>query len=146
MVHQNQSGGIRFHMARRTLAGLLWLALLCWACGILVLSSLTPQELPDAAFLFWDKANHFLAYALGGWLAASALRMSRPSVGIAAAAILAIIMIAAFGALDELLQTFTPGRSGGDILDWTADLLGAVAGALISLLTHGRLERLLRRP
>jgi hypothetical protein len=48
-------------MARRTLAGLLWLALLCWACGILVLSSLTPQELPDAAFIFWDKANHFVA-------------------------------------------------------------------------------------
>jgi VanZ family protein len=133
-------------MARRTLAGLLWLALLCWACGILVLSSLTPQELPDAAFIFWDKANHFGAYALGGWLAASALRVSRSVVRIAGAATLAVIIVAAFGALDELLQTFTSGRSGGDIFDWTADLLGAVAGALVSLLTHGRLERLLRRP
>lgn len=133
-------------MQRRTLASLLWLALLCWACGILFLSSLTPQELPEAAFLFWDKANHFLAYALGGWLAASALRVSRPAARIAAAAILAVIAVAAFGALDELLQTFTPGRSGGDIFDWTADLLGAVAGAVVSLLTHGRLERLLRRP
>ena len=133
-------------MQRRTLASLLWLALLCWACGILLLSSLTPQELPEAAFLFWDKANHFLAYALGGWLAASALRVSRPAARIAAAAILAVIAVAAFGALDELLQTFTPGRSGGDIFDWTADLLGAVAGAVVSLLTHGRLERLLRRP
>ena len=133
-------------MPRRTLAGLLWLALLCWAWGILVLSSLTPQELPDAAFLFWDKANHFLAYALGGWLAASALRVSRPAARITGAAILAVIAVAAFGALDELLQTFTPGRSGGDIFDWTADLLGAVAGAVVSLLTHGRLERLLRRP
>ena len=131
-------------MARRTLAGLLWLALLCWACGILVLSSLTPQELPAAAFIFWDKANHFGAYALGGWLAASALRVSRPAVRIAGGAVLAVIMIAAFGALDEVLQTFTPGRSGGDIFDWTADLLGAVAGASISLVTHGRLERLLR--
>ena len=133
-------------MQRRTLAGLLWLALLCWACGILALSSLTPQELPEAAFLFWDKANHFLAYALGGWLAASALRVSRPGIRIATGAILAVIAIAVFGALDELLQTFTPGRSGGNIFDWTADLLGAVAGALISLLTYSRLERLLRRP
>jgi VanZ family protein len=131
-------------MARRTLAGLLWLALLCWACGILVLSSLTPQELPAAAFILWDKANHFGAYALGGWLAASALHVSRPALRIAGGAVLAVIVIAAFGALDELLQTFTPGRSGGDIFDWTADLLGAVAGASISLLTHGRLERLLR--
>lgn len=133
-------------MARRRLAGLLWLALLCWACGILLLSSLTPQELPEAAFLLWDKANHFLAYTLGGWLAASALRMSRPVVRVAAAAVLAVILVAAFGALDELLQTFTAGRSGGDIVDWTADLLGAVAGALISLVTYGRLERLLGRP
>jgi VanZ family protein len=133
-------------MARRTLARLLWLALLCWACGILVLSSLTPQELPEAAFLLWDKANHFLAYALGGWLAASALRVSRPAARIAGTAILAVIMIAAFGALDELLQTFTPGRSGGDIFDWTADVLGAIAGSVVSLLTHTRLERLVRRP
>ena len=133
-------------MARRTLAGLLWLALLCWACGILVLSSLTPQELPDVAFVFWDKANHFVAYALGGWLAASALRVSGTVARIAGGPTLAVIIVAAFGALDELLQTFTPGRSGGDVFDWTADVLGAVAGALISLLTHGRLERLLRRP
>jgi VanZ family protein len=133
-------------MQRRTLARLLWFALLCWACGILVLSSLMPQELPDAAFLFWDKANHFGAYALGGWLAATAIRVSRPSVRIATAITLAVIAVAAFGALDELLQTFTPGRSGGDIFDWTADLLAAVAGALISLATHPRLERLLRHP
>jgi VanZ family protein len=143
-VFNDQIWGIRFHMARRKLAGLLWLALLCWACGILVLSSLTPQELPEAAFLLWDKANHFLAYALGGWLAASALRVSRAATRIAVGTVLAVIGIAAFGALDELFQTVTPGRTGGDIFDWTADLLGAIAGALISLLTHGRLERLLR--
>jgi VanZ family protein len=133
-------------MQRRTLAGLLWFALVCWACGILVLSSLTPQELPEVAFVFWDKANHFLAYVLGGWVAASALRVSRPGIRIAIGVILAVIVVAVFGALDELLQTFTPGRSGGDIFDWTADLLGAVAGAVVSLPTHPRLERLLRRP
>lgn len=48
---------------------------------------------------------------------------------------LAVIIVAAFDGPDELLQTFTPGRSGGDIFDWTADLLGAVTGALVSLLT-----------
>ena len=133
-------------MQRRTLAGLLWFALLCWACGILVLSSLTPQELPELAFVFWDKANHFLAYALGGWLAASALRVSRPAARIIGLVILAVMVVAVFGTLDELLQTFIPGRSGGDIVDWTADLLGAVAGAVVSLPTHPRLERLIRRP
>jgi hypothetical protein len=57
---------------------LFWFALLCWAGAILWLSSLTPQELPDAAFIAWDKVNHFLAYAVGGWLAAGTLRLSRP--------------------------------------------------------------------
>ena len=133
-------------MQRRTLAGLLWFALVCWACGILVLSSLTPQELPEVAFVFWDKANHFLAYVLGGWVAASALRVSRPGIRIATGVILAVIVVAVFGALDELLQTFTPGRSGGEIFDWTADLLGAFTGAVVSQLTQPRLERLLRRP
>jgi VanZ family protein len=132
-------------MQRRTLARLLGFALLCWACGMLVLSALTPQELPEAAFLFWDKLNHFLAYTLGGWLAASALRISRPATRLATATIVAVIAVAAFGVLDELLQTFTPGRSGGDIVDWTADLLGALAGALISLATQPHLERPLRR-
>lgn len=131
-------------MPRSTLARLLWAALFVWACGILALSSLTPQELPDVAFLFWDKANHFLAYALGGWLSASALRVSRPAARITGSMILAVVVVAAFGAVDELVQTLTPGRSGGDILDWTADLLGAAVGALLGVVTHNRVQRLLR--
>jgi len=131
-------------MPRRTLATLLWAALICWACGILWLSSLTPQELPDSAFLFWDKVNHFAAFALGGWLAANALRVSRPQTSVAGAIVLAVVIVAVFGALDEFLQTFTPGRTGDDIYDWTADVLGALTGALLSLLAHDRLRRLSR--
>jgi VanZ family protein len=131
-------------MPRRTLATLLWAALICWACAILWLSSLTPQELPDSAFLFWDKVNHFAAFALGGWLAANALRVSRPQTSVAGAIVLAVVIVAVFGALDEFLQTFTPGRTGDDIYDWTADVLGALTGALLSLLAHDRLRRLSR--
>lgn len=120
-------------MPRRTLAGTLWLALFVWACGILWFSSLTPEQLPDAAFLITDKVNHFIAFAIGGWLAACALRVSRPLAAIAGRIILAVIIIAAFGAVDETLQTFTPGRTGRDIYDWIADFLGAVAGALVTL-------------
>ncbi len=133
-------------MSRRRLGGLLWLALLCWACGILLLSALTPQELPEAAFLFSDKVNHFVAYAVGGWLAASTLRVSRLQGATVSGIVLAVIMVSVFGALDEMFQTFTPGRSGANIGDWTADFLGAVIGALVNLATHERLERLIRRP
>jgi VanZ family protein len=135
-----------WRMLRRALSFALWAALACWAGGILWLSSMTPKELPGAAFLFSDKFNHFVAFAVGAWLAASALRVSHPESPIAGRIIIAIILVAAFGAFDEALQKFTPGRTGGDLYDWIADFLGAVAGALLTLPTHGRLERFLTRP
>jgi hypothetical protein len=120
---------------------LFWFTLLCWAGGILWLSSLTPQELPHAAFIAWDKINHFLAYAVGGWLAAGALRLSRPLAPMAGQIILAVVIVAAFGVVDEALQTLTPGRTGGDIGDWVADVFGAGAGAVASIPTQRRLHR-----
>ena len=132
-------------MPRRPLSAALWLALVVWAGGILWLSSQTPENLPSAAFLTWDKLNHFIAFAVGGWLTASALRLSRPQASVAGRIVLAIALVAAFGALDEALQTFTPGRTGGDLYDWIADFLGAIAGALSTLTTHARLERFVPR-
>jgi len=127
-------------MTRRASATLLWFGLLVWACIILWLSSLTPQELPEPAFLFSDKINHLGAFAIGGWLAASALGVSRPSAPVVARVALAVLLIAVFGAFDEALQRFTPGRTGANLGDWIADCLGALAGALLSL----RTKRLLR--
>ncbi len=132
---------MRRRWTRIGLARLLWAALACWAAGILLLSALTPQELPEAAFLFWDKVNHFAAYAVGGWLAAAALRLSRPQAGTAGAVLLAVVLIAAFGVADEAFQTLTPGRSGANFDDWVADALGATAGALLTLPTLDRLRR-----
>lgn len=132
-------GAVSQHAGRlRRLAAVLWLSLLCWAGVILWLSSLTPRELPEAAFLLWDKINHFLAYVLGGWLAARALRVSRPRTAKAANIITAVAVIAVFGAVDEWVQEFTPGRSGGDVYDWIADVLGATVGAVLSAATERR--------
>lgn len=133
-------------MPRRLLATALWLALLLWAGGILWLSSLSPAQLPSAAFLTWDKLNHFVAFAVGGWLAASALRTSRPDGRTLVTVATAIIFVAAFGAFDETIQLLTPGRTGADFYDWIADFLGAVAGAILSLLTHACLDRYVPRP
>ena len=133
-------------MARRIVSLTLWLCVAFWAGCVLWLSSLTPRELPDAAFLFSDKLNHFVAFAVGGWLAASALRVSRPRTAPMTCILMAICLVAAFGASDELLQKFTPGRSGGDLYDWIADFLGAITGALLTLTTHARLERFLASP
>jgi VanZ family protein len=128
-------------VSRRQLTRVLWGAWFCWAGAILWLSSLSPDELPDAAFALWDKLNHFTAFALGGWLAAAALRVSRPHASPAASAIPAVILVAVFGGLDEALQTLTPGRAGGDLDEWVADALGAAVGALLTLPTLSRLYR-----
>lgn len=132
-------------MRRSVAAAVLWSALACWAGGILWLSSLGPQELPEAAFVFSDKFNHFAAFAVGGWLAASALRLARPSRPLPASLVVAVLVVAAFGAFDEMLQTFTPGRKGAELYDWIADFLGAAGGALLTLATHARLERFVTR-
>ena len=55
-------------MPRRPLSAALWLALVVWAGGILWLSSQTPENLPSAAFLTWDKLNHFIAFAVGAFV------------------------------------------------------------------------------
>lgn len=133
-------------MSRRLLSVGLWCAVAFWAGGILWLSSLSPRDLPETAFLFSDKFNHFVAFAVGGWLAASALRTSRPALRRGTAVVLAIAAVAAFGAFDETRQLLTPGRTGGDLYDWIADFLGAIAGASLTLVTHARLERFVTRP
>lgn len=47
--------------------------------------------------------------------------------------IVPIVITAAYGMIDEIHQSFTPGRSCS-MLDWVADLLGATLGSLAYLL------------
>ncbi len=119
--------------SRRKRARALWLAVLAWAGLVLWLSSLSPAELPDSAFMFWDKANHFVVFSLGGWLTGAALRASRPRLATTKTVLLTVLIIATFGLLDEMLQTLTPGRSGEDVYDWMADALGGLTGGLLSV-------------
>lgn len=130
---------------RLVLSFTLWTATILWAATILWLSSLTSTELPRAAHLFSDKFCHFIAFAVGGWLSASAMRTTWPSLHFTIPIVVAILLGSAFGAFDELFQLLTPGRSGADIFDWVADTLGIVTGSSLTLLTHGFLQRLIPR-
>jgi VanZ family protein len=40
-----------------------------------------------------------------------------------------LLILAFFAASDEWHQLYTPGRSGADVRDWIADVLGVSAGA-----------------
>lgn len=118
-----------------------WFSVVAWAAAITILSSMTPRQLNSIApFDLWDKAAHFLAFAVGAAVLTLALRWStawrwRQIVLVTAAA------VALFGVFDEYHQTFTPHRSGGDISDWTADALGALAGTVATSLFYARSTR-----
>jgi VanZ family protein len=71
----------------------------------------------------FDKVVHFFLFGLLATLICriqSGWRM----------AILAVAVTSAYGAMDELHQSFVPGRSC-DVLDWVADTSGASLAVLI---------------
>jgi VanZ family protein len=102
---------------------------------------MTPAQLEHfAPFEFWDKAEYFAAFAAGAANLALVLRWST-AWSVKRIAVVTVAAISIFGVSDEIHQLFTPGRSGGDVSDWTADTLGAAAGAWLALQIYARHSR-----
>ena len=94
-------------------------------------SSVPGDELP--AVHVWDKAVHFLVYAVLGALFLIPLaeaRLSRVTVGRAG---MAVLLSTLYGAFDEVHQAFTPERTP-DVRDLFADALGASLGVVAILM------------
>lgn len=102
---------------------------LFWALLILAISSIPDLSSPAAKFGIIDKIAHIIEYGILGCLLAFARIPSRraESSGRIAAV---IIMGVLFGCLDELYQSFIPGRST-DPFDVMADALGVISGVLL---------------
>ncbi len=83
-----------------------------------------------------DKILHAAAYAV---LAALAFRAAGGSGG-TRAALVAVLVAAAYGALDEYHQSFVPGRTAS-AADWLADACGAAIGAASCLAWTRRTTR-----
>lgn len=115
-----------------------WLAAwVVWASALWWLSS-GPVPMPDGTELpHFDKVCHF-GYFFGGagLLSAFLYRLSpeRPDWG----RILALCLFAGLviGRLDEWHQSWVPERSGNDIDDFLADVLGTLCGALVFRRMH----------
>lgn len=101
-----------------------------WLVVLWVLSSREGGGGPDL-LKHQDKVLHFGYFFGGGGLLGFSLagRMTNS----AKLFWFAWLVLGAVGAIDECHQLYTPGRSGGDLLDWLADAAGAAAGLWVSL-------------
>ncbi|HEU4566348.1 MAG TPA: VanZ family protein [Gemmatimonadaceae bacterium] len=104
-----------------------WAPSLAWAAVILVITSIPgPVLAPVSPYSFpgADKLVHATLYGVLGWLVGRAAGV--PATG-RRIALLALVGIALFAALDEWHQHFILERST-ELLDWLADSLGATCG------------------
>jgi VanZ family protein len=102
----------------RTLRLLRWLP---FTAGVCLLLWAATQESPAGDVRVWDKALHFGAYAVLGWLAQVAFHPGPDSIPSRVLMAAAATMVCAF--LDEWLQISTPGRDAS-VADGLADLAG----------------------
>lgn len=117
-----------------TLAFLLWAALL-WHLSNGPLPGHPGPSIPGL-----DKVAHFAYYSGGAFLLSAALFLrSRSEPNWPALFVAVVFLVSLVGLLDELHQSWSPGRTGNDPGDWLADAYGALAGALV----FRRLHRLL---
>lgn len=98
-----------------------------FACALAMMALALMPSPPPMITTGWDKSNHLLAFAVMAWLGCKVFPQR-----------LAILLpgLLAYGALIEILQSFTPNRSA-EWLDLSADCLGILLGwMLIRLLAN----------
>ncbi len=116
---------------------MLWrMLVIIWAAVLYWLSSQSNLPTPASTFEGIDKIEHLVYFTAGGFCFLLGLRLASLARSTALATLLTVVFCSIIGGLDEWHQIFTPGRSGGDIWDWSADTLGGFMGAALALLTE----------
>lgn len=118
-----------------------------WTILIFVLSSIPDLSGPDLGLSWQDKLDHFVFYAIYGFLLYLAVRFQDRYEWLTHAAWrVTVIFGVLYGITDEIHQYFVPGRS----MDWRdvlADGLGIIAGATVAFyLLRRRVHRMRHRP
>ncbi|MCR5613710.1 MAG: VanZ family protein [Treponema sp.] len=103
---------------------LKWIPALIIVCVSWYLSGMPKiRHLPT--FRNADKVIHFLCFgALSFWVAFACNIKTYKKIW------LPTLIVSVYGIIDEIHQCFTPGRSCS-VLDWCADTVGAVVGAVL---------------
>ncbi|HYM87555.1 MAG TPA: VanZ family protein [Nitrospiraceae bacterium] len=109
-----------------------WMPVVLYAGVIFFLSAQSHPEEQLPSFLFEgvsDKVLHAVEYGILSLLCYRAFRWAAGSAVARQAVVLAIVTASVFGLTDEVHQLFVPFRESS-WLDWLADTVGAVIGAL----------------
>jgi VanZ family protein len=106
-----------------------WLPLILYVGLIFLLSSLSLVPLPLPAISGADKVVHFGEYAVLAVLVARAIHSLPRPRALWLVCLLTLLVVVAFGALDEAYQSTVPRRQS-DALDLLADGLGGLCGSL----------------
>jgi VanZ family protein len=107
---------------------LVYTPLLIYWIILFIATTLPVQSVPSIAIS--DKINHLIAYfGLSTLLYLTLIYQRKSEFLFNNTPSAAIIIASVYGALDELHQMFVPGRFS-EVLDWLADLGGAILGVL----------------
>ena len=86
-----------------------------------------------------DKILHFGYFLGGGGLLAMAMLLwERATLRPVPKILVPLAILWLIAGIDEWWQSFSPGRSGNDPIDWLADALGSLAGVLLAKGLHPR--------
>lgn len=119
--------------------------LLKWIPAAFIFSAswyLSSQETIEGMPEFWngDRLVHCLCFAgLSFWVSFACSIKSKKSLW------LPVAIVSAYGIIDEIHQSFTPGRDCSPF-DWMADTIGAVLGASVFLLVLHFFSPIRRNP
>jgi VanZ family protein len=107
---------------------LVYTPLIIYWIILFIATTLPVQSVPSIAIS--DKINHLIAYfGLSTLLYLTLIYQRKSEFLFNNAPSVATIIASVYGALDELHQMFVPGRFA-EVLDWLADLGGAILGVL----------------
>ncbi len=147
--------------ARYWLPPLVWMAIFfpvgnkalasskVWQIFMAVLRWFAPKissPAADLGYIIFRKSLHFLEYGILALLVYRAFRRGRSARWSLRWAVQSALISIGYGALDEFLQTFVPGRSGR-AFDSMVDALGVIAAlSLLALRSRRRQPGAARRP
>ena len=124
-----------FNLLERNKVVLVYLPLIFYWVLLFTLTTLPSQSVPSVGVN--DKIEHLLAYFVLSFLLYLTLLVQKKSVLLKNNALLfTLLLIFAYGILDEVHQLMIPGRSC-ELLDFLADLSGGILGVIsLKIMIH----------